>query len=184
MIFLKGKQRSNPPSRYSEWEENKVSFSSLGSKHPWDKWLLLKADLWRYLCSTLSNLVGFFPLLRILLLYNNPAKKYHTDSQAQMLHGKNSKKRSCYWTYTIGEYRVTQLIVVVSQGLSWPFPRMLYKSNALLWSCSPPSFARPKYMGDFAPRVGMEGDAVNKTLQRSIKQHFVSVYLTQGHLCK
>lgn len=127
---------------------------------------------------------GFFSFASYSPSLQQPCWKDHTDSQAQMLHGKNNKKWSCYWTYTIGEYPMTQLIVVVSQGLSWPFPRMLYKSNALLWSCSPPSFARPKYMGDFAPRVGMEGDAVNKTLQRSIKQHFVSVYLTQGHLCK
>lgn len=43
--LLKGEQRSNPPSRYSEGEGNKVSLGSLGSKHPAVKQLLVKADL-------------------------------------------------------------------------------------------------------------------------------------------
>lgn len=83
--LLKGKQRSNPPSRYSEGEENKVSFSSLGSKHPWDKHRHKSAFTRSSLCSFLNN----FPTS----LRQPCCKSYHTDSRAWVLYGTEYKKK-------------------------------------------------------------------------------------------
>lgn len=147
--LLKGKQRSNPPSRYLK--ERRRKYPSAAS----DQNIYETNNFWwRQICEVISVLysktVFVFPALHSSSLQQPHCKWCHTDSQKK----RKQLKKPCFWTYRTDDHFVAWLMVVVSQGLNWYFPIVLYKSNALLWSHFPSCFGGLRYMDDFAHRIG------------------------------